>query len=105
MALAHCTAGPADRWREIAGRYDLTARETAVLTALLDGLTAAAIARRQQCSPRTVHKHVEHIYRKMGVHDRLEAARAVGELPPARRTGTRRRGHVRSLASAVPASP
>jgi DNA-binding CsgD family transcriptional regulator len=60
-------------------RYDparslgLTERELAVLTLLGDGLTADAMARRLRTSPRTVHKHLEHLYRKLGVRDRLMA--------------------------------
>jgi DNA-binding CsgD family transcriptional regulator len=51
----------------------VTERELAVLTLLGSGLTAAAIARRLRTSPRTVHKHLEHLYRKLGVRDRLMA--------------------------------
>ena len=51
----------------------LTDREFAVLTLLGAGLTAQAIARRLHTSPRTVHKHLEHLYRKLGVRDRLMA--------------------------------
>lgn len=54
----------------------LTARETAVLHLLMSGLTAEGIARRLGTSPRTVHKHLEHVYRKLGVTDRLGAFRA-----------------------------
>ena len=67
----------------------LTEREFAVLTLLGSGLTAAAIARRLHTSPRTVHKHLEHLYRKLGVRDRLMAvqrARDDGLLPRPPRT-------------------
>jgi DNA-binding CsgD family transcriptional regulator len=71
----------------------LTEREFAVLTLLGAGLTAQAIARRLDASPRTVHKHLEHLYRKLGVRDRLMAvqrARAAGLLAtPAERGGGR----------------
>ncbi|MGY1698147.1 response regulator transcription factor [Geodermatophilus sp. SYSU D00766] len=61
-------------WRcERARDTGLTEREFAVLTLLGAGLTAAAIARRLHTSPRTVHKHLEHVYRKLGVRDRLMA--------------------------------
>jgi DNA-binding CsgD family transcriptional regulator len=53
----------------------LTGREQAVLCLLAQGLTAVAIGRRLSVSPRTVSKHVEHIYRKLSVHDRLGAVR------------------------------
>ncbi|MGR6964404.1 response regulator transcription factor [Geodermatophilus sp. URMC 61] len=71
----------------------LTEREFAVLTLLGTGLTAQAIARRLNTSPRTVHKHLEHLYRKLGVRDRLMAvqrARAVGLLAAPPELGPRR---------------
>jgi DNA-binding NarL/FixJ family response regulator len=64
--------------------HRLTARELAVLTLLGDTLTAAAIARRLGISPRTVHKHLESIYRKLGTRDRLATilrAQRAGLLP------------------------
>lgn len=51
----------------------LTGRELAVVVLLAQGYTATAIAHRLGSSPRTVHKHLEHIYRKLGVRDRLTA--------------------------------
>lgn len=51
----------------------LTVREQAVVALLAQGYTAGAIAHRLGSSPRTVHKHLEHIYRKLGVRDRLTA--------------------------------
>ena len=71
----------------------LTDRELAVLTLLGAGLTAGAIARRLDTSPRTVHKHLEHLYRKLGVRDRLMAvqrARDAGLLTTRARPGGRR---------------
>jgi DNA-binding CsgD family transcriptional regulator len=71
----------------------LTEREFAVLTLLGAGLTAQAIARRLNTSPRTVHKHLEHLYRKLGVRDRLMAvqrAREVGLLATPPEPGGRR---------------
>ncbi|MER6068436.1 LuxR C-terminal-related transcriptional regulator [Streptomyces sp. NPDC001817] len=49
----------------------LTPRETTVLLLLTDALTADAIGRRLGISVRTVHKHVENLYRKLGTRDRL----------------------------------
>lgn len=63
---------------------DLTGRELAVLALLAEGLTAEAIGRRLGVSRHTVRKHLEHLYRKLGVGDRLVAvreARARGILP------------------------
>jgi DNA-binding CsgD family transcriptional regulator len=51
----------------------LTARELAVLDLMGNGLIAAAIARQLCISPRTVNKHIENIYRKLGTHDRTSA--------------------------------
>lgn len=52
---------------------DLTGRELSVLALLAEGRTAVAMASRLGISPRTVHKHLENLYRKLGVRDRLEA--------------------------------
>jgi DNA-binding CsgD family transcriptional regulator len=51
----------------------VTSRELAVLDLMADGLIAAAIARQLGISPRTVSKHIENIYRKLGTHDRTTA--------------------------------
>lgn len=51
----------------------LTAREQQVLAALAGGGPAHAIGHELGISERTVHKHLENIYAKLGVHDRLEA--------------------------------
>lgn len=55
-----------------------------VLRLVADGLTAVAIGHIRRTSPRTVRKHLESIYAKLGYHDRLQAvtyARASGLLP------------------------
>ncbi|WP_231391780.1 LuxR C-terminal-related transcriptional regulator [Arthrobacter sp. 35W] len=51
-----------------------TERECVVLALVADGGTNAAIAHRLGCSQRTVAKHLEHVYRKLGVCSRAEAA-------------------------------
>ncbi|WP_433003271.1 response regulator transcription factor [Kribbella sp. CA-294648] len=58
----------------------LTGREFAVLRLLAEGHTALGIAHRLTMSQRTVHKHLEHIYPKLGVHDRLTAVRVASAL-------------------------
>ena len=63
----------------------LTQRELVVLALLIDGVTPAAAAHRLAISPRTVHKHVERIYRKLGAHDRYSAVAAAAELGLTRR--------------------
>jgi DNA-binding CsgD family transcriptional regulator len=49
----------------------LTPRQVSVLLLLADALTAAAIGRRLGISVRTVQKHIESIYRKLGTSDRV----------------------------------
>jgi DNA-binding CsgD family transcriptional regulator len=70
--------------REVATSMHLTPRELAVLGELADGLTAAAIGRKLLITERTVHKHLERLYTKLGVGDRLAAvlqAQRLGLLP------------------------
>lgn len=62
----------------------LTPRELSVLGLVADGLTAAATARRLVVAERTVHKHLERVYAKLGVSDRVSAvlrAQRIGLLP------------------------
>ena len=60
---------------ETSAAVGLTARELAVLHLLDDGLTAAAIGRRLGIAERTVQKHLQRCYAKLGVADRLCAVR------------------------------
>jgi DNA-binding CsgD family transcriptional regulator len=57
-----------------AGPLGLTARETEVLRLLADGLTNREIAGRLFISQKTVAAHVAHIFEKLDVHTRVEAA-------------------------------
>lgn len=52
----------------------LTAREAQVLTLITGGATNKEVARELRISPRTVQKHLEHIYDKLGLHRRTAAA-------------------------------
>jgi DNA-binding CsgD family transcriptional regulator len=54
-------------------RWRLTPREHDILVLLADGLTAESIGRIAGISARTVRKHLEHVYDKLGIHDRLLA--------------------------------
>jgi len=83
-----------ERWRatqappELSEDCRLTPRQVTVLLLLADALTASAIAHRLGISVRTVHKHVESLYRKLGTRDRVSTvlrAQEIGLLPP--RTG------------------
>jgi len=66
-------------------RSELTPREVDILTLIGDGLTAVAIGHLRRLSSATVRKHLEHVYAKLGYHDRLLAvheARRLELLPP-----------------------
>lgn len=54
----------------------LTGRELQVLRLLAEGLGHEEIARRLCVSPKTVGTHIEHIFKKLGVHSRAQAVAA-----------------------------
>lgn len=58
----------------------LTPRESAVLASVGNGWTAHRISRHLGISPRTVEKHLENIYTKLGCNDRLLAVRKAESL-------------------------
>ncbi len=60
--------------RTIPGRTGLTARETEVLVQLARGLSNPQIAAALTVSRKTVSTHLEHIYAKLGVSTRTQAA-------------------------------
>lgn len=67
-----------------AGAASLTPRELTVLHLIYAGRTAASIGAQLGVSHRTVHKHQENLYRKLGACDRLGAvlaAQRIGLLP------------------------
>lgn len=59
----------------------LTRRESEVMRWLACGKTDADIAALLAISPRTVHKHLEHIYDKLGVETRTAAVMRMGRPP------------------------
>jgi ATP/maltotriose-dependent transcriptional regulator MalT len=70
---------------EVASQIGLTVREIAVLGLVGQGLTAAAVGRRLLIAEGTARKHLEHVYSKLGVSDRLSAvlrARELALIPP-----------------------
>ena len=73
MSVARVDAAVSD----VASAASLTAREREVLAALAAGGTAEEIARELRISPRTLHKHLEHVYRKLGVTHRGAATARV----------------------------
>lgn len=58
---------------QVATEVELTAREIEVLEQLGTGLSYTKIASNLFISPSTVRKHIEHIYKKLQVHNKLEA--------------------------------
>ena len=65
----------------------LTARELEVLRLLADGLTNREIAGRLFISQKTVGAHMAHIYGKLDVHSRVEAAGRAQQLGVLQRPG------------------
>src|SRR5262249_6849217 len=57
----------------------LTPRELEVLTALAEGMTNKAIARRLDISLHTVKFHIESLFRKLGARTRTEAVAKASE--------------------------
>ncbi|HWK29358.1 MAG TPA: helix-turn-helix transcriptional regulator [Solirubrobacter sp.] len=62
--------------RSLLTSLGLSPREAEVLQAMMGGLSTAAIAQRLSVQPRTVYKHAERIYAKLGVNDRIAAVSA-----------------------------
>ena len=66
----------------------LTDREQQVLKLIANGLTNREISYRLVISESTVQNHVHHIYEKLGISNRVQAATYVlqlGSIPPAER--------------------
>jgi DNA-binding CsgD family transcriptional regulator len=62
------------------GTGGLTARELDVLRLLADGLTNREIGERLFISQKTVGAHLAHVFEKLGVHSRLDAALRAQQL-------------------------
>lgn len=54
------------------GAAEVTARERQVLELVSEGLGNRELAERLEVSVRTAQKHVENLFKKLGVHDRTE---------------------------------
>jgi two-component system, OmpR family, response regulator CssR len=59
--------------RRFPSSFALTPREVEVLYLLADGLGTSEIARRVFITPKTATTHIEHIFKKLGVHTRTQA--------------------------------
>lgn len=60
-------------------RFKITEREMEILELVLSGLTSREISGRLNVTKRTVDTHVNNIYNKLGVNNRMELARATGD--------------------------
>lgn len=87
LSLSRLIKKPNQRpWREpvlkdwLATELGVTNREAEVLSLLRLGLNNSELADRMRLSTGTVRKHLENIYRKLGVIGRLQAVRRVDEL-------------------------
>ena len=67
-------AGPADDKNIIRNKLQLTQREAEVLLWIARGKSNRDIAEILSLSPRTVNKHLEQIFNKIGVENRASAA-------------------------------
>ena len=76
LTLSPAGSPGAQRLRQVA----LTPRETEVLSWLAKGKTNRDIADILGMSPRTVNKHLEHVFEKLGVETRSAAAAIAGQL-------------------------
>jgi len=81
-ALRSCLAMAAQRQAVGASSSagDLTPRERDILQLTATGLSSQQIGRRLGISAHTVSKHLQHLYRKIGVTNRTEAANRAGLL-------------------------
>ena len=78
--LRSVLADPERDWMPKVSLPDLTPREGEVLRWLAQGLSNKAIAARLGLSPDTVKDHLENVYRKLEVRDRVSALRRATEL-------------------------
>jgi ATP/maltotriose-dependent transcriptional regulator MalT len=81
-------------WREIGRSLKLSSRELQIVRAMFDDRKESAIAAELGVASRTVHTHIERLYRKLVVNDRLQLTLRVireflaltmspqGDLPP-----------------------
>jgi DNA-binding CsgD family transcriptional regulator len=69
-----------DRTEDLLRQLGLTRREAQVLVALTEGHAVGSVGQRLGISPRTVEKHVQHVYDKLGLDNRVSATNLVRQL-------------------------
>ena len=80
MLLPQDIEGQTDVWLNLPA---LTEREHDVLNKVLEGKPNKTIANELGISEQTVKIHLQHVYRKLGVHRRVDLLRAFSESRPA----------------------
>ena len=78
-AAADPRAARMDRIEALATAHNLTSREKEVFDLLLEDKSIAEIERELYISNGTVRAHIQHIYRKCGIHSRQELVELVDE--------------------------
>ncbi|MBR2789111.1 MAG: helix-turn-helix transcriptional regulator [Eggerthellaceae bacterium] len=68
-----------DRIEALATAHNLTSREKEVFDLLLEDKSIAEIERELYISNGTFRAHIQHIYRKCGIHSRQELVELVDE--------------------------
>ena len=61
-------------WAQISRSLALSARERQILRGIFDDRTEFAIAANLGISPHTVHSHIERLYHKLAVTDRVDSS-------------------------------
>ena len=64
----------------MANAVRLTTREIVVATLVLEGRTRKSIASRLKLSPETVRVHIDRLFEKLGVQDRLGLALRIARI-------------------------
>jgi DNA-binding NarL/FixJ family response regulator len=84
LRFCGAVAFPKMRWAATATRHgatELTARELEVARLAANGLSNRAIAEALDVSERTVHRHCESIFGKLGIHSRWQLPAALSDIP------------------------
>ena len=76
---ARCEGARTPALLALDGRTTLSPREHEIATLAVQGLTSREIADRLVVSARTVEKHLEHVFEKLGVASRAALRERLGE--------------------------
>ena len=68
-----------DPLQKVSFKYELSEREVEVITHIRTGMTNKVIAEQLHISPRTVEKHVNNIYKKLKINNKVELINLIQE--------------------------